>query len=104
MEEDLTRVQEVLAATKGGRHKVKVETARFEVERTSLLLELGVIKDEVSSLHSQVGRDQLPPEFFVNPGCPPVQDVVKATATKTPPSEAVKELMKIATAEDQNRL
>ena len=30
----------------------------MEVERISLLLELGVTKDKVSSLHSQVGKDK----------------------------------------------
>ena len=56
--EDLARVQEALAAAEEGRRKAKVGNARFEVERTSLLLELGASKDEVSSLHSQAGRDK----------------------------------------------
>ena len=50
--EDLARVQEALAAAKEGRHKAEVKTALLEVERTSLLLELGATKDEVTSLHS----------------------------------------------------
>ena len=58
VEEDLARVQEALAAKKRGRHKVKAETTCLEVERTSHLLELGAIKDEVSSLHSQAGRNK----------------------------------------------
>ena len=37
---------------------MEAETARLEVEWTSLLLELRATKDEVSSLHSQVGRDK----------------------------------------------
>ena len=37
---------------------MEAETALLEVERTSLLLELGETKDEVSSLHSQAGRDK----------------------------------------------
>ena len=37
---------------------MEVETALLEVKRTSLLLELGATKDEVSSLHSQAGRDK----------------------------------------------
>ena len=41
-----------------GRHKADVETAFLEIERTSLLLELGATKDEVSFLYSQVGRDK----------------------------------------------
>ena len=56
--EDLTRVQEALAAVEHGRHKKEAEIVCLEVEQTSLLLELGATKDEVSSLHSQVGRDK----------------------------------------------
>ena len=100
---------------KNGR-KLEDEVASLEVERTSLLLELEGSKDEVSSLHSQEGKDReameenyhkaleqifaygyeccvfkhnicgdqpgiphgmsdstdpLPPDFFVNLGCPP---------------------------------
>ena len=40
------------------RRKVEAETSLMEVKRTSLLLELGVAKDEVSFLHSQVGKDK----------------------------------------------
>ena len=40
------------------RLKVEVEVASLEVERTSLLLEVGVTKDEVSFLQSQVGKDK----------------------------------------------
>ena len=36
----------------------KARTARLEVERISLLLELKEIKDEVSSFHSKAGRDK----------------------------------------------
>ena len=38
--------------------KAEAETAHLEVEQTSLLLELGVEKDEVSSLQSQAGKDK----------------------------------------------
>ena len=53
-EEDLDRVQEPLAAVKEVRRKAEAEAeaARLEVEQTSILLKLGVTKDEVSSLHS----------------------------------------------------
>ena len=51
-EEDLARVQEALKVTEEGRHKAKAETVRLEVEWTFFLLELGVTKDEVSSLYS----------------------------------------------------
>ena len=37
---------------------MEVGTARLEVKRTSLLLELEATKDEVSSLLSQAGRDK----------------------------------------------
>ena len=40
------------------RRKAKAKAARLEVERTSLLLEIGAAKDEVSSLHSQAGKDK----------------------------------------------
>ena len=64
-EDDLIRVQDALATTEESRaiaeevrHKAKAEAARLEVERTSLLLEIGEAKDKVSSLHSQVGKDK----------------------------------------------
>ena len=57
-QEDLARVQEALAATEEGKCKGEAETAHLKVEQTSLLLELGATKDEVSSLHSQAGRDK----------------------------------------------
>ena len=57
-EKDLASVQEALATTEEGRRKVEGKTARLEVEWTSLLLEHRETKDEVSSLHSQVGRDK----------------------------------------------
>ena len=40
VEGDLAKVQEVLAATEEARHRAKAETARLEVEWTSLLLKL----------------------------------------------------------------
>ena len=43
-EEDLTKVQEALAATEEGRGKAEAKTALLEVERTSLLLELKATK------------------------------------------------------------
>ena len=62
---DLTRVQDALAATEEARviveeakRKAKAKVARLEVMQTSLLLEIGTAKDEVSSLHSQVGKDK----------------------------------------------
>ena len=40
------------------KRKAEAEIAHLEVERTSLLLELGETKDEVSSVHSQAGKDK----------------------------------------------
>ena len=58
VEFDLARVQDALAVSEEARRKAKAEAAHLEVERTSLLLEIGATKDEVSSLHSQVGKDK----------------------------------------------
>ena len=57
-EDDLARVQEALAVAEEAKCMAEAETALLEVERMSLLLELGAAKDEVSSLHSQVGNDK----------------------------------------------
>ena len=57
-EDDLARVRDALAVVEGAKRKAEAETARLEVEWTSLLLELGVAKDEVSSLQSQAGKDK----------------------------------------------
>ena len=46
----LARVQDALAIAEEANRKA--EAARLEVERTSLLLEIGAVKDEVSFLHS----------------------------------------------------
>ena len=43
---------------KEARRKVESKTARLEVNQTSFLLDLGTVKDEVSSLQSQVGKDK----------------------------------------------
>ena len=57
-ENDLTRVLNVLAAAEEDRHRLEDEVTRLAVKRTSLLLELEASKDEVSSLHSQAGKDK----------------------------------------------
>ena len=57
-EDDLARVQEAPAVKEEARRKVEAETSRLEVERTSLLLELEAAKNEVSSIHSHVGKDK----------------------------------------------
>ena len=59
-EDKLAKVQDALAVVEEARSKVEVkaEAARLKVELTSLLLEIGAAKDEVSSLHSKVGKDK----------------------------------------------
>ena len=54
VEDNLDKVQGALEV----RQKVEVEVACLEVERTSLMLEIGATKNEVSSLHSQTGKDK----------------------------------------------
>ena len=57
-ENKLSRVLDALTVAKEARRKVEAEAACLEVERTSLLLEIGTAKDKVSSLHSQAGKDK----------------------------------------------
>ena len=40
------------------RRKAEAKVTRLKVERTSLMLEIGVAKDEVSTLHSKEGKDK----------------------------------------------
>ena len=58
-EDKLATVQDALAVAGETRRKTEAEDGRLDVERTSLLLEIGAAKDEVSSLHSQVGKDKV---------------------------------------------
>ena len=51
-------MEEARAVAKEARFKANSEAARLEVDRTSLLLELGATKDKVSSLQSQAGKDK----------------------------------------------
>ena len=60
LEGELARVKNALAAAeearpvaKEARRKAESEVFRLKVDWTSLLLELGMVKDEVSSLQSQ---------------------------------------------------
>ena len=46
----------------------------------------------------------LPPDFFVNLGCPLVQVAAKAIATEAPPSKTTKEPLEVDVVEDQSRL
>ena len=54
----LVVAKEARVVAKEARRKVESEAARLEVDRTSLLLKLGTVKDEVSSLPSQSGKDK----------------------------------------------
>ena len=49
-------------------------------------------------------NDPLPPECFVNPGCPPVQAAFEATTTEVLLNEVAKEPVEIATDEDHGGL
>ena len=104
----------------------KAEATRLEVKRTSLLLEIGAAKDEVSSLftydygcfafkHNICGdqpevpdgmlnsSDTLQPELFVGPKCPPVSVATDDKAVEALPCEVVKEPEENASAEDQSQ-
>ena len=54
----MARVRDALAVAEEAKRKAEAKIARLEVKRTSLLLELGVAKDEVFSLQSQAGKDK----------------------------------------------
>ena len=56
-EEELARVRVAIEAVEEVRRMVEVEVARPEVERTSLMLDIGAAKDEVSSFQSQTGKE-----------------------------------------------
>ena len=60
VEDKLARAQDALVVAEEGRHKAEAEAeaTHLEVERTSLLLEIEAAKDELSSLHSQAGKDK----------------------------------------------
>ena len=62
---DLARVKDALAVegearavAEEAKHKVESEVVSLKVDRTSLLLELGMAKDKVSSLQSQADKDK----------------------------------------------
>ena len=54
----MARVRDALAVTEEAKRKARVETTRLEVEQTSLMLELGAAKDEVSTLQSQASKNK----------------------------------------------
>ena len=57
-QDDLARVRDALAVAEEAKRKTEAKTARLEVERTSLLLELEAAKDEVSFLQSQASKNK----------------------------------------------
>ena len=57
-EDDMTRARDALAVEEEDRCRLEAEVVYLAVERTSLLLELEASKDEVSSHHSQAGKDK----------------------------------------------
>ena len=65
MEGDLARVQDAMATMKEARavveeveRKAEAKAVYLEVERTSLQLEIGAAKDEVSFLYSESSKDK----------------------------------------------
>ena len=54
----MARVQDALAVARETRRKTEAEDGRLDVELTSLLLEIRAARDELSSLHSQAGKDK----------------------------------------------
>ena len=69
-----------------------------------------VFKHNICGDHPKVlegmpdSADSLFPEFFVNPGCPPVQVATEATTIEASLSEMAKEHMEVATSKDQSGL
>ena len=57
-EDELARVQDALAIAEKASRKAEAEVTSIEVERTSLLLQVGATKEEVSFLQSQAGKDK----------------------------------------------
>ena len=58
VDEDLARTQDSHAAIEEAKRKAEAETARLKVDHTSLLLDIGAAKDEVSALQSQAEKDK----------------------------------------------
>ena len=56
--DDLIRARDALAVAEEEECRLEAKIARLVLELTTLLLELEASKDEVSSLHSQAGKDK----------------------------------------------
>ena len=69
-----------------------------------------VFKHNICGDHPEVpngilnSADPLPPEFFVNPGCPFVQVASEATTIEAPLSETTKGPMEVDAVADQSGL
>ena len=59
-EEELARVPYALVTAEEARRKAKAKAARLDVEQTSLLQDIRVAKDEVSSLKPKRERTKRP--------------------------------------------
>ena len=57
-EDDLARMRDALVDAEEDMRGLEAEVTRLTIERTSLLLELETSRDEVSTLHSQAGKDK----------------------------------------------
>ena len=57
-EDDLTRARDALVAVKEDGRWLEAKVAHLTVEQTSFLLDLEASRDEVSTLHSQEGKDK----------------------------------------------
>ena len=58
VDDDLTRARDALAAVEEDMCRLKAEDTCLVIKRTSLLLEVEATKDDVSFLHSLVGKDK----------------------------------------------
>ena len=58
VKDDLVRMRDALAVAEEDERGLEAKVACLMVEQTSLLLELETSRDEVSSLHSQAGKDK----------------------------------------------
>ena len=113
-EDKLAKVKDALAVAEEAKHKAKAEAVRLEVERTSLLLEIGAAKNEVMELifaygygccvfkHNICGdqqevpnampdsSDPLPLDFFTNSRFSPARAPIQVTTIEAEKSKIEK--------------
>ena len=58
VDKDLARAQDSHPTIEEAKRKAEAETACLKVDRTSLLMDIGATKDEVSALQSQARKDK----------------------------------------------